>query len=150
MAIVYNYLSLKKRFKNAVKARKLIRHIIEEEQKKLGEITIVFTDNSHILTINQSYLKHSYYTDVITFSNTLRDEIAGEIYISIDQVVINARRYQTICIEELFRVIIHGVLHLIGYNDEIEADRKLMREKEDYYLVWVRKINIAEKDELIL
>jgi rRNA maturation RNase YbeY len=111
-----------------------IHSILKEEKKKLGEIYFIFTGNPEILEINKTYLKHDYFTDVITFSESKRDNLSGDIYISLDQVKINAERFNTSVIIELARVIIHGILHLIGYNDKTENEQKLMREKEDTYL----------------
>jgi probable rRNA maturation factor len=112
----------------------IVRHILKCEEKKLGEISIIFTNNETILLINNNYLKHNYYTDVIAFNNNKREHIFGEIYISIDQVKINAEIYSTSIISELTRVIIHGVLHLIGYNDKSTNELVIMKEREEHYL----------------
>jgi probable rRNA maturation factor len=114
LKIKFSYQGIKNEFTFIADVRKLIVVLIKEEKKKLGEINIVFTSNSKILEINKYYLKHSYYTDVITFNNNKRDIIYGDIYISVDQVIINAKKYNTEIYNELTRVIIHGVLHLIG------------------------------------
>lgn len=150
MKIVFNYLGIHKRFNHSKEARVLIEHILHEENRKLGAIQIIFTDNHTILSINTTFLKHSYFTDVITFVNSRKDIVSGEIYISIDQVAANSRKYRTPGMEELFRVIIHGVLHLIGYVDEKEEDRKVMRMKEDLYLCHLRKDIISGTDELVV
>lgn len=150
MKIAFNYLCIKKRFTHSEEARKLIHFIIGEEKRKLGAINIIFTNNSYILSINRKYLKHSYCTDVITFSNNLKSTISGDIFISIDQVVINAQKFGAPKLEELFRVMIHGILHLIGYVDEREDDRRIIRMKEDFYLSKIMESNTIGSDELIL
>lgn len=150
MKINFNYLSIQKKFTHSEETRKLIRYIIGREKKKLGAINIVFTNNSSILLINKKYLHHSYYTDVITFNNSIKNIVSGDIFVSVNQVIINSKRYNTQKLEELFRVIIHGVLHLIGYVDESEEDRKMMKNKEDFYLARIRESQTMKSNELIL
>ena len=109
------------------------------EGKKTGDIQYVFCDDNQLLEINKTYLKHDTFTDIITFSTTDNKEvISGEIYISLDRVSENYKTHSTSFIEELNRVMIHGVLHLIGYNDHSVSEKKLMRSKEDYYLHLLR------------
>lgn len=120
------------RFKSGIK--NCIKEVIELEQKKLGTISFIFTSNHHILSINKQFLNHQYYTDVITFAENRRNSLSGDIFISVDQLSINAKKYGTDLIREVSRVMVHGVLHLIGYNDQTENERKVMREKEDTYL----------------
>lgn len=145
MGIVFSYLGIKEQFTYTAKVRKLIYLMIKEEEKRLGEINIIFTSNSKILEINREYLKHSYFTDVIAFNNNKRDELVGEIYISVDQVNINAKRFRVSKKDELVRVVIHGVLHLIGYNDKLDEERFEMRCKEEKYLCEFNKMNSVEK-----
>jgi rRNA maturation RNase YbeY len=140
--IVFSYLGINKHLNFASNVRELIVLIIEKEKKRLGEINIIFTSNSIILEINKSYLNHNYFTDVITFNNNKRDKISGDIYISLDQIKLNAKKYRTKYLNELIRVIIHGVLHLIGYEDKSDSQRVIMRKMEDTYLCEF-KINIS-------
>ncbi len=147
MKIAFDYLGIKRNFQYSELARRFIRDVFQRERKQLGEISIIFTDNQHILTINKSFLQHSYYTDVITFNNTRKSKLKGDIIISIEQVEANAKKYGTNYDEELMRVILHGVLHLIGYNDINQQDRALMKEKEEEYLLPVRKILEQNSDE---
>jgi probable rRNA maturation factor len=149
LKIKFSYQGIRNDFTFIADVRKLIVVIIKEEEKKLGEINIVFTSNSKILEINKYYLQHSYYTDVITFNNNKRDLICGDIYISVDQVIINAKKYNTEKYQELIRVIIHGVLHLIGYSDKVCSERINMRRKEDIYLCKLKR-NLIEKTGLKL
>lgn len=150
MNIEFNYLGIEKKFSHSAEAHKLIKYLVGRENKKLGEINIVFTDNSNILSINKTYLKHNYFTDVITFDNGFKDTISGEIFISVEQVILNSKKYNTGKLEELLRVIVHGVLHLIGYMDDNEQNKKVMTLKEDTYLCALREDTILEKDELVL
>ena len=111
-----------------------IKSTIQNENKKAGEINFIFCDDDYLLKINQEYLKHDYYTDVISFDNSIEDVISGEIFISIDMVKDNAKKLSIPFDEELKRVIIHGVLHFIGYKDKTTSNKLEMKRKEDYYL----------------
>jgi len=116
------------------KIKELIKEIIRTENKKLGEIEIVFLKDEEILEINKRFLKHNYFTDVITFSYNTKDKICGDVCISIESVTRNAIKYNEICSRELMRVIAHGVLHLIGYEDADQESKDRMRDKENFYL----------------
>jgi probable rRNA maturation factor len=115
--------------------KKFLISIIRREGKKLGGLQYVFCSDDYLLAINQEYLGHDLYTDIITFDLSVEDQaIDAEIYISADRVRDNARQYNSSLKEELHRVIFHGVLHLCGYKDKSIKDQKKMREKEDQYL----------------
>jgi len=116
------------------KIRKLIEVILRREDKKLGEIEIVFLNDSEILKINRKFLQHDYFTDVIAFGYNRKNEISGDICIGIESVSRNAVKYKTIFRNEIIRVIVHGVLHLIGYDDKNSESKERMREMEDFYL----------------
>lgn len=150
MKVLFSSLGLDKKFKYPHEAREIIERIVKEESKQLGEISIVFTDNQHILKINKRYLKHSYYTDVITFENNVKGRISGDIFISTEQVQLNSIQLGTNSSEELFRVIIHGILHLIGYTDEYERDREEMHRKEDTYLNYLEVSIRCSDDEFMV
>lgn len=113
---------------------KYIKYLISNELKKTGEISIILCSDKYLLDINVNYLKHNYFTDIITFNYVEEDTISGDLFISVDRVIDNSKKFNTIWIKELYRVIFHGLLHLIGYNDKTEEEKKLMREKEDFYL----------------
>jgi rRNA maturation RNase YbeY len=112
-----------------------IRDAIKKEKRRLNSLTIIFCPDAYLLKLNIQYLKHKTLTDILTF-NFAEDEksIQGEVYISIDRVRENAARYDKSLDEEVHRVIIHGILHLIGYDDKTATDKALMREKEEAYL----------------
>lgn len=105
-----------------------------KEKKKSGDLTFIFCSDKRLLSINKQFLKHNFYTDIITFDYTIGPSISGDIFISIDRVKENAKAFNTPFQNELKRVMIHGVLHLCGYKDKTTSQEKLMREKEDYYL----------------
>ncbi len=99
-----------------------------------GDISVVFCSDEYLLEINKKFLSHDYLTDVITFDYSTEKIISGDIFISIDTVRANSEFYKQDFSKELNRVIIHGVLHLIGYKDKTKTQKQFMREKEDFYL----------------
>lgn len=111
-----------------------LENLIISEGKKLGEINYIFSDDEYLLKINQDFLQHDYYTDIITFDQVRGKTISGEIFISLQRIKENAEVLSKNYEEEKKRVIAHGVLHLCGYKDKTEEQQKEMREKEDYYL----------------
>lgn len=120
------------------KLEKWIEATIAEEGMEADAITVIFCSDDYLLDVNKKYLNHDYYTDIITFdySEDIHEEgiIAGDLFISIDTVARNAFQYRVRFKQELHRVIIHGVLHLLGYKDKTPAESIEMRAKEDYYL----------------
>lgn len=108
-----------------------IQGVIESENKKLEEISYIFCDDDYMLDINMKYLEHDTYTDIISFDYSVGNILQGDIYISTQRVEENSREFNVSFDQELRRVIIHGVLHLCGYNDKSEAESSLMRLKED-------------------
>jgi|TARA_B100001142_G_scaffold323392_1_gene373374 rRNA maturation RNase YbeY len=122
------------KLKNKVKLKKWINNVIEKEGKKLNFVNFIFCDDNEMLEKNISYLNHMTYTDILTFDYTENNIISGDIIISIDRITENAKTYNVTFKKELKRVIIHGILHLIGYKDKSKKEKKIMREKEDFYL----------------
>ena len=111
-----------------------IKSTIIDEDKALGEITYIFCSDEYLHKINVEHLKHDTLTDVITFNYNVEDVISSDIFISIDRVKENSISFKTSFKNELLRVMIHGVLHLVGYDDKSDEDKKVMRAKEDFYL----------------
>lgn len=106
----------------------------KSESKSISSLTYIFCSDDYLLDINIKYLGHDYYTDIITFPYKEGDEVESDLYISLDRVKENADDYNVSYDEELKRVMVHGLLHLLGYGDKTEEDIRLMREKEDYYI----------------
>lgn len=104
------------------------------EVKRLGDINVIFCSDPYILDVNVKYLGHDYYTDIITFDYCEGERLSGDLFISVDCVRENASFYGVPFEDELDRVMIHGLLHLVGYDDRTEEQQKQMREKENYYL----------------
>ena len=123
------------KLKSKALLRQWINDTIRAEGYKLSELTYIFCSDAYLLNINRQYLDHDTYTDIITFDNSERDDVVlGDIFISIERIRENAAKYNVPETDELHRVIIHGVLHLLGYTDKSTANKQKMTEKEDFYL----------------
>ncbi len=111
-----------------------INFLINNERKKQGEINFIFCSDDYLLDMNKQYLQHDYFTDVITFDYSENNILSGDVFISIDRIKENAGEYKVPFEQELQRVMIHGVLHLAGYNDKTDEEKKEMTDKENEYL----------------
>lgn len=118
-------------FFSDLKVCRWIAVIGEHYAKSIGAINFIFCDDDYILGINRQYLKHDYYTDVITFDYCKNNVLSGDVFISLDTVRSNAEKFSVGFENEFHRVICHAVLHLIGYKDKTDADSKEMRENEN-------------------
>lgn len=121
-------------YKRKLACKQWLKHVANQEGCIIGELNIIFCSDKYILDINKKFLNHDYYTDIITFDYRENQTLSGDLFISIDCVRDNADFYKVEFSDELERVIVHGLLHIIGYDDHKENDIKLMREKEDNYL----------------
>ena len=122
------------KLKNKTKIKKWLKLVAESEVFSLGALSVIFCSDNYILDINQRFLQHDYFTDIITFDYSEGEKISGDLFISVDSVRENSIEYETEFEEELHRVIVHGVLHLIGYDDHTDEEIRTMRSKENYYL----------------
>ena len=113
---------------------KCVKALVKQELREIGDITFVFCDDNYLHKINLEFLDHDTYTDIITFDYSAGNEVISEIYISIDRVEENAKKYSQTFENEIHRVMIHGVLHLCGYKDKLAEDKQIMRDKENHYL----------------
>lgn len=121
-------------FKQKLLTKRWLKLVAEAEQRNIGDINIIFCSDPYILDINIQYLQHDYYTDIITFDYCEGDVLSGDLFISIDSVRDNSSEFLSSFNDELNRVIVHGLLHLIGYDDHKDEDITVMRSKEDFYL----------------
>ena len=117
--------------KNQKKLVKWISDVISSEGFQVGEINYIFCNDSYLNKINQEFLNHDTFTDIISFDYTLGKEVGGDIFISIERVLENAEKFNEVFENELYRVMIHGILHFMGYKDKTEKEKTLMRTKED-------------------
>jgi len=111
-----------------------IKQLINEEKKETGDISVIFCSDRYLLEMNKKHLNHDYFTDIITFNYVEDDVISGDLFISSDRIRENAGKFNVTFHEELYRVILHGILHLVGYNDKTSEEKKVMKDKENYYL----------------
>lgn len=117
--------------KNRTILKQWIKLVIENNNKKVGEIAYIFCSDEQLLEINKEFLNHDYYTDIITFDYSETDVVSGDMFISIDRIKDNAKILGVAYQEELYRVIIHGILHLLGNKDKTETESENMRKLED-------------------
>jgi probable rRNA maturation factor len=123
------------KLKHKTALRQWITQTIHAEGFKLKELSYIFCSDDYLLQINRQYLNHDTYTDIITFDNSdIEKVIIGDIFISIERIRENAAKFNIAEIDELHRVIIHGVLHLLGYKDKTAVTKQKMTQKEDFYL----------------
>ena len=120
--------------KDLRKKKLWLNSISKNEGKEIESLSFLFVDDEEMLKYNKKYLQHESYTDVITFDSSEDKKIAGDIIISLERVNDNAKFYQVSYNYELQRVMAHGLLHLLGYNDKNKEEKKIIRKKENYYL----------------
>jgi rRNA maturation RNase YbeY len=120
--------------KDLRKKKLWLNSISNDEGKEIESLSFLFVDDEEMLKYNKKYLQHESYTDVITFDSSEDKKIAGDIIISLERVNDNAKFYQVSYNYELQRVMAHGLLHLLGYNDKNKEEKKIIRKKENYYL----------------
>jgi len=134
-AISFFNQSVSYKLPNKLKLKKWIKATIEREGYNLEQLNFIFCNDEYLLGINQQYLNHDTYTDIITFDNSEVEKlIIGDIFISIERVKENAKIYKTNDFDEVCRIIIHGTLHLLGYKDKGKIAKTLMTDKENEYL----------------
>ena len=114
--------------------KKWLNQVISNEDKLLGDITYIFCNDDYLLKKNIQFLNHNTLTDVITFDYCKGNSVSGDIFISIERVKENSENFKVDFLSELNRVLVHGLLHLLGYKDKTESEANLMRKKENYYL----------------
>ena len=120
--------------KQKMRNNRWLKTVAGSEMRRLGAVNIIFCSDNYILDVNVRYLGHDYFTDIITFDYCEKDILSGDLFISIDSVRENALYYGVPFEDELDRVMVHGLLHLIGYDDHTPEQQAEMRAKEDYYL----------------
>jgi probable rRNA maturation factor len=133
--VQFYFLDRKPALKKRIRLKLFIEKLFTQEKRKLGSLSYIFCSDEHLLGINKDFLKHDFYTDVITFDlSASQTKTEGEVYLSIDRIKDNAKQLGLSFNEELHRVIFHGALHLCGYKDKNKADQTQMRSAENKYL----------------
>lgn len=128
------------KFNTRRRTSRWLKSVAEIENRSIGEINIIFCSDPYILDLNIKSLDHHFFTDIITFDYCEGDILSGDLYISVDTVRANAEFYNTAFDNELYRVIVHGLLHLIGYDDHSDEEIAVMRSKEDFCLNLLQNI----------
>ncbi len=137
-SVFFHFEDLRFSLSNKRKIAQWLKDACTNEQKSLGDLNYIFCSDKYLLKVNRKYLNHNYLTDVITFENFLKEfsseEISGDIFISYDRIKDNAKAFGQSRVDELHRVKVHGLLHLMGYSDKNPDQQKVMKSKEDFYL----------------
>ncbi len=142
MAITFYNFDTDKKLKNKSIIRKLILSTIKEHKKLTGDINIIITSDSYLLSLNTKYLKRNYLTDIITFNYNDGNRVSGDLFISYERIKENAAKFKDSISRELLRVIIHGILHLLGFEDLKEAEINEMKKAEDLALKCIDEIAV--------
>jgi len=132
--IDFNFEEIDKPNINLDLVEKWISNVITRNSKSVGDLTYIFCSDEYLLEINKEYLNHNYFTDIITFNYCEGDVVSGDIFISVDTVLDNANTFDVSFDNELNRVIIHGILHLIGFDDKTDEDQEEMTRQENISL----------------
>jgi probable rRNA maturation factor len=132
--IYFNDLDSSCRIKNRMAVKRWLSGVISSGGKKLGDISVILCSDDYLLDVNNKYLDHNYYTDIITFDYTEKDVVGGDLFISYDRVKENAKQEGVLIQQELRRVMVHGVLHLLGLKDKTKKEASIMRAAEDVAL----------------
>lgn len=114
--------------------KRWLKEIIEAHHFRVGNISYVFMSDDDLLKLNNDYLNHNYYTDILTFDYSSDNVISSDIFISIDRVRENANKYKVTFSQELLRVMVHGILHILGFKDKTHEEKQKMRKLEDIYI----------------
>ena len=135
------------KLKDKMKIKAWITSVVKQEGKRIGDIAYMFCDDEQVLEANISYLEHDTYTDIITFDYVEGDVVSGDILISVDRVKENANLFQCSFEQELHRVIIHGILHLLGVGDKTEEEAAVMRKREEMALALWNEMNMFHEKQ---
>jgi rRNA maturation RNase YbeY len=133
------YAGVKYRLRNSRKILRLIEKVIGEYRKPIGSLSFILMSDEELIKINREFLQHNYFTDVIAFNYGNSDILDGEIYLSLDTVKFNSFNYKVSLRNELIRVMIHGTLHLCGFNDSAKVEKEIMRELENEWILKLKE-----------
>ena len=142
MPVFFHVESIQFKLKQTRAIKQWVKAVIEKHEMKLGVVSYVFCSDEFLLKMNQEHLNHDYYTDIITFDYSEKGVIEGDIFISIDRVRENAISERVVFENELHRVMIHGILHLLGFKDKTKKEQELMRLNENQALMLFESLNV--------
>jgi probable rRNA maturation factor len=134
MAIFFHNADINPKLKHKTALKRWMRDQILSENHEVGTINVIFCSDHYLIEVNRTHLNHDYYTDIITFDYCEDKLVSGDLYISFERVIENSSKFQKTAQNELYRVIIHGVMHLCGYKDKTKSEAILMRHKEEMAL----------------
>jgi len=134
MAIRFHVEDIEFSWKNKRLLSNWIKEAVVMEGRTVGEINVILCSDNYLIDMNKRFLNHDYYTDIITFDYSVENTISGDLYISYDRVEDNASALGVSSQNEIYRVVIHGVMHLAGYSDKSKRQKQTMRERENFYL----------------
>jgi probable rRNA maturation factor len=144
--VFFHYVDKRPRIADVPKIKAFISEIFDKEATDFKRVDYIFCSDHYLLNLNKATLNHDYYTDILSFlMSDGSSPVVGEIYISIDRVKENAKKYQVSLKKELLRVIFHGILHFCNYNDKKEREKKLMRLKEEEFLEVYYRVNVSRE-----
>lgn len=135
MAIHFHEKEVSAGIKNKNLLKKWLKDLIIKEHARPGQINVIFTSDNYVLELNKNFLSRDYLTDILTFDYSDNQDVEGDLFISIPRVKENSKYFNVSFKVELKRVIVHGILHMLGYGDDTEKEKKLMRQMEERYLL---------------
>ncbi|HVA97567.1 MAG TPA: rRNA maturation RNase YbeY [Bacteroidia bacterium] len=133
-SLSFHNVDIRFKIKQQKKIKNWLMNVASAEKKNIDTLNYIFCSDAYLLKINREYLQHETLTDIITFDYSEKKNISGDIFISVERVTENAEKYNVTFENELLRVMVHGVLHLIGFNDKTISEKETMRAKENFYL----------------
>ena len=134
MAILFNEESSKFTLQKKTRIKSWLREVVVNEGFKLGQITIIVSDDKKLLELNKQFLSRDYLTDILTFDYSEGNTLSGDLFISLERIIENAQAYSVSNENEILRIIVHGILHLAGYKDNSASEKSTMRKMENHYL----------------
>jgi rRNA maturation RNase YbeY len=143
MAVFFHTIDIEPQLKHKLALKRWISDQVLAENRQVGTINVIFCSDAYLLEVNRTHLNHDYYTDIITFDYCQDNVVSGDLYISYERVLENSSTFKKSLQEETHRVIIHGVMHLCGYEDKTKSDALMMRQKEETSLLKIQNyINV--------
>ena len=142
--VIFHNADVTKKIVQKRRIRNFIFDLFLTEERKLSYLNIIFCSDEYLLTLNKQFLQHDYYTDILTFNLSEDKNMAAEIYISVDRALENSYLFKSSFQTEIVRLIFHGILHLLGYDDKTNKQKELMTKKEDELLLKFASFHVKQ------